>query len=475
MSVDYDLVIIGATATARAAAMAALNRQVRVVAVLPTATYQHHPQRDLYPYALLQAAKFHHITRSRQQQPASYPWKYAMAAIDRLDRQSNWSLLEAMGIETIVGDGEFCRRPQLAFNVANRSLCARAYLIATGAQPAYPLISGLQEVGYVDLDRLPTVSDRQLPLHWAIVGTEAIGVELAQALARLGHQVSLVVDTAQILPYEAPEVGALIQAQLEADGVEIYLQAAVTSVSRDGGAKLVAFNNETIAVDEIFVALPERPLVEPLNLLGVGVDYDRNGISIDNTLQTSHPQIYACGSACGNVNGGYRSDSLNRYEAKIAVRNALARGGKTKIDYDSYQRLPWAVYTDPPLARVGLSGAASANRQQAIVLRGYFQAVPAAILANTTTGFCQMVVSRSGKILGAEIVGPNAPELIQFLALAIQQQLKIDDLINHPRLSPSYIDCIYAAARSWQLDRYEYRRQSSWWQRWLDWWQHRLR
>jgi pyruvate/2-oxoglutarate dehydrogenase complex dihydrolipoamide dehydrogenase (E3) component len=455
LTLEYDLVIIGATAAARVAAIEAVNLQARVALILPQSpSGQVHPQSDFYPYALAQIAKTHQPNRGRLQSPSSYPWKYAYTAIDRLEQQSSPALLGAMGVDTIVGTGEFCRRPKLAFNVNQRYLHARAYLIATGSVSHYPMIPGIQAAGYLTLDRLPSLIDREIPLRWAIIGSESIGVELAQTLAKLGCQVKLIVETEQILPYEDLDLANLIQAQLEADGVRIYLETIVTKVSGDDKSKSVEIGDESIAVDEIFIALPDRPFLEPFNLVGLGVDYTDKGISIDNKLRTSHRQIYACGSVCGNVLGGYHSQSLTQYEAKIAVQNAL-NWRKTKVDYSSYNHLPWAVYTDPPLARVGMTIGAATNspRRDLIILQKYLKTCPQAILNNITSGLCQIVVTRNGKILGAEIVGQNAPELIQILALAIQQKLKITDLTTFPCLSPSYTEFIYQAAQEWHTYR----------------------
>jgi pyruvate/2-oxoglutarate dehydrogenase complex dihydrolipoamide dehydrogenase (E3) component len=451
LSVEYDLVIIGATAAATAAAIEAVNLQARVALILPQLSgEQPHPQHDFYPYALAQIAQTDRFNQRTLQQPSSYPWKYANLAIDRLEQQSSPAMLAAMGVDTIAGVGEFCRRPHLAFNINQRYLRARAYLIATGSVAAYPLIPGLQAVGYLTIDRLNSVIDREIPLRWAIIGTESVGVELAQTLTRLGCKVTLIVETEQLLPYEDLELANLIQTQLEADGVQIYLETTVTRVSGEVRSKLVMVGDRSISVDEIFIALPDRPLLEPFNLIGVGVDYTDKGISIDNKLRTSHPKIYACGSVCGNVLGGYHSQSLTQYEAKIAVRNAL-RWRKIKVDYNSYNSFPWAVYTDPPLARVGMTidTATNSNRRDLIILQKYLKTCPQAILANKTSGFCQIVVTHTGKILGAEIVGQNAPELIQILAFAIQQKIKITNLINFPCLSPSYTEFIYQTAQEW--------------------------
>jgi pyruvate/2-oxoglutarate dehydrogenase complex dihydrolipoamide dehydrogenase (E3) component len=453
---DYDLVIIGATTAARAAAIEALRLKARVALVLPAlGNLQAHPQSDLYPHALAQIAAANRSNQLRLQQPVSYPWKYANLAIDRIEQQASPALLATRGVDVVFGNGAFSRRPKLAFNVEHRSLRARAYLVATGSMSHYPLIPGLQETGYLVVDKLPSLVDLPIPLRWAIIGEEAIGVELSQTLARLGCQVTLLVATEQILPYEDPDLASLIQAQLEADGVQIYLETPVTAISHDLKSKLVSFGTDLLAVDEIFIALPDRPLVESFNLVGVGVEYNEKGISIDKKLRTSHPQIYACGSVCGNVLGGYRSNSLTEYEAKIAVRNALS-WRKTKIDYNSYNSLPWAVYTDPPLARVGMtiSTATNSRRRDLFILEQDFKTSTQAVFTNKTSGSCQIIVSSSGRILGAAIVGQNAPELIQTLALAIQHHLKITDLTAFPSLSPSYSEIIDRTAQAWyEIDR----------------------
>jgi pyruvate/2-oxoglutarate dehydrogenase complex dihydrolipoamide dehydrogenase (E3) component len=334
--------------------------------------------------------------------------------------------------------------------IDGRFIRAKSYLIASGSIPANPQIPGLEEIDYLTIDRLTEIAEMAIPQYWAIIGAETIGVELAQTLAKLGCQVTLIVETEQILPNEDRKFSSYIQAQLEADGVRIYLVTNVMAVMQNGASKLVVLDSESIAVDEIFIALPERPLIEPFNLTEVGVAYDRKGISIDNKLRTSNPNIYACGSVCGNVLGGYRSDGLTQSEAKIAVHNALS-WRKTKVNYNSYNSFPWAVYTEPPLARVGMKidEAIQSKRKDIIILEQYFKNCPQAIISNATTGLCQIIATHKGDILGAAIVGQNAPELIQIIALAIQHNLKITDLKTFPSLSPSYTELIDLTLEEW--------------------------
>jgi pyruvate/2-oxoglutarate dehydrogenase complex dihydrolipoamide dehydrogenase (E3) component len=472
LTLEYDLVIIGATAAARTAAIEAVNLRARVALILPpAASWQAQTHHELYPQALAQIAKSSLATRSPLQLPANDPWQYAYLANDRIEQQSGQSLLAAKGVDVITGIGEFCRRPQLAFSINHRYLHARSYLMATGAVAHYSSIPGIQAVGYLTLDRLPSLADAEIPRRWAIIGSESIGVELAQTLARLGCQVQLIVETAQILPYENLELAQLIQAQLEADGVQIHVSTIVSKVGQTDQGKILLTGSEAIAVDEIFMALPDRPLLEPFNLVGVGVEYSDQGISIDRQLRTSHRQIYACGSVCGNVVGGYHSQSLTEYEAKIAVKNALSRR-KTNIDYQSYNYLPWAIYTDPPLARVGMTIAAaeSHHRHQPIILRQDFKTFPQAIMDNSSTGYCKIIITPHGKILGAEIFGQTAPELIHIIALAIQQKLNIADLTTFPYLSPTYAEVLYHLAQAWQTADRQHRHQRSLWRKLLPWW-----
>jgi pyruvate/2-oxoglutarate dehydrogenase complex dihydrolipoamide dehydrogenase (E3) component len=448
LSVDYDLVVIGTTIAAQQAAIAAVNLKARVALVLPEITNIHpHPHADLYHHALGKMAKTNRPNQLRLNHPASYPWLYAQTAIENLAMQYNPALLAAKGVDTIVGNGEFCRRPKLAFNVNRRYLRASSYLVATGSIPPHRAIPGLKVTGYLTAYNLHTIAPDRIPLRWTIIGEEVIGVELAQTLAYLGCQVKLIVSTPQILPEEDPDIAYLIQAQLEADGVEIYLDSNVIQIERINEEQIIDIGADKIATDIIFLALPERPAIEGLNLVGIGVDYDDKGIGVDRQLRTSHRRVYACGSVCGNIVGGYRGDRVTIYEAEIAVKNALF-GEKNRVNY---QGLPWAIYTDPPLARMGMSPAEanSYRRGKYQVLKQYFKVTSSAIFDNFPSGLCQIVVNHQGQIFGATIVGANAPDLVQFLTLAVHQRLNITDLLSLPGLSPTYTDIIARTAQEW--------------------------
>lgn len=442
MSVDYDLVIVGNTAAAQVAAATAVNLSARVALVLPhsaTSCYAY-----LYPHALQQAS-----LQQSAHWDAHYPWQYAQATVGHFAHRVAPVLLAAKGVDIINGSGEFSQKSQLAFHTDQRRLTAHKYLLAMGSQPQIFNIPGLSQTGYLTIGTLSTVAkNEKIPRRWAIIGTEAIGVELAQTLCRLGCRVTLLLESEQILPEEDPEAVAVIQAQLEAAGVILVTQVVVTKVGIKEGAKYLVVNNQNIYVDEIFLAAPDLPLVDNLRLGNVGVEYDDQGILVNQKLETSNKHILACGSVCGKVLGGYYNEHLAEYEAKLAVHNALTPRPQTT----KYVHIPWVVFSDPQLARVGLTVEAAQRRFQRrlVVLQANYLDNPKAMMAENNVGFIKMVVRRNGQIVGATIVGPDAAESIQIIGLAIRQRLHIETLSRFPGVNLTHTHLVVAAAQQWQ-------------------------
>jgi pyruvate/2-oxoglutarate dehydrogenase complex dihydrolipoamide dehydrogenase (E3) component len=443
LPVDYDLVIVGNTPVAQMAATAAVKLSARVALVLPyraTSCYAY-----LYPHALQQAS----LQQSAAHWDAHYPWQYAQATVGHFAHRVAPVLLAAQGVDIINGNGEFSQKSQLVFQTDQRRLTAQKYLLAMGSQSQIFNIPGLSQAGYLTLETLSTVvKNEKIPRRWAIVGTEAIGVELAQTLCRLGCRVTLLVESEQVLPEEDPEAVAIIQAQLEAAGVILVTQVVVTKVGIQEGAKYLVVNDQNIYVDEIFLAAPARPLVEYFGLSNVGVEYDDQGILVNKRLETSNKQILACGSVCGKVLGGYYNEHLAEYEAKLAVHNALT----SQPQSTKYFHIPWVVFSDPQLARVGLTVASAQRRfqQRFVVLQADYLDNPKAMMAETNVGFIKIVVRRNGQIVGAMIVGPDAAESLQIIGLAIRQRLHIETLSSFPGVNLTHTHLVVAAAQQWQ-------------------------
>ncbi len=462
MAVEYDLIVIGASTEGIFAAATAASLHARVALVEQQFEVHSSDSEAIYSRTLS------HITRllgqlSNATQLSFSPVcanleatatpqiqltevkSWAKEVISLLAEQNSPAILSSLGVDVIPGTGEFCRLPYQAFSVKRRRLRARAYLIATGSRPAIPPLEELEHIGYLTSDALWEENNlNSFPDRLAIVGGTPIAVELAQNLARLGKNIFLVLESDRVLPAEDPEASRLIQAQLEAEGVQILAASPVTQVKLIENHKWVQAGDRAIEVDEILLAQGRQPNVEGLNLEGVGVKFGRLGIQLNKKLQTSNPCIYAC----GDVAGGYRFAHIAQYEASIAVKNALFLPW-FKVDY---RIIPWAIFTTPQLARVGMTEAQARRRygKEVWVVQQYFKSIAQAQILGETSGFCKLVVRGNGEILGAYLIGAEAAESIGTIALAIKHQIKVEAIANLANPFPTLSEIVNKTAREWQ-------------------------
>jgi pyruvate/2-oxoglutarate dehydrogenase complex dihydrolipoamide dehydrogenase (E3) component len=449
LAVDYDLVIIGNTYAARVAAQQAAER-ARVALVMPPTPLD--TGSHFYPHALYQAS-LHGANRSPH-----YPWQYAATAINHLTSDIALPMLAAKGVDIVEETGSFQRLPKLSFNTARRSLRGRKYLLAMGSQPStdYP-IAGLAATGYLTAASLSQVLKRSdVPRRWAIIGDEAIGVEMAQALRCLGYEITLIVAADRILPREDPDAVATIQFQLEASGVKLITNAIVSEAGNQDGSKYVIVNRRIIHIEEIFVAVQEQPWVDSFDLVAARVDYDDLGVRVDIKMETSNPAVYACGSVCGTAPGGYYGEHLAEYEAQLAVNNALSRktrspGAQAKLSA-KLDHIPWTIFSYPQIARIGITEATARERfqQRMMVLRSYYHDNAKALLTESDQGFVKLMVRPNGYLVGATVVGEDAAELVQILALAVWQKVRIDVLADFPGITITHSRLLVEAARQWK-------------------------
>ncbi len=315
--------------------------------------------------------------------------------------------------------------------VNTEKITSRTTIIATGSHPAHPQIEGLAEVGYLTNEDVFQLTN--LPASLLIVGGGPVGVELGQALARLGVQVTLVQGPERILPREELDVSESITRVLQSEGVTVQTKARVLRAEQHGskkrvtvkqGEQLVAFET-----DEILLAAGRQANVDELNLEAAGVVYTKQGIKVDSYLRTSKANIFAL----GDVIGGYLFTHVAAYQAGVAVRNALLPVGKKKADY---RVLPWCTFTDPEAARVGLTylEAQQCHRQVRVITFPWAD-IDRAQTEQATTGFIKLVLAgKKEEIVGVHMVGAHAGELLGEIALAMQHHLTISDILAaiHP-------------------------------------------
>lgn len=461
MTIDYDVVIIGGSLAGYYAALAATQLRATVALVEPKVDYgftARHALSEIGKLAqkLNDAASFGihaRHTDTSEECHISMAWQeamlYAQCIASNLKEQHSSGILAALGVDIIVGSGQFQSSPQLAFAVNNRLLRARTYLLASGSRPQIPEIEGLQATGYLTLYNLwQSLQGGTLPKNWVIIGGIPQSIEIAQTLARFGCSVTLVVKHSYVLPNIDPEIAILLQAQLEVEGVRVLTERRVTQVRLIENKKWIQAGDKAIETDEILVVTGQQPNLESLNLATVGVKWHRRSLVVNDKLQTTNHRIYAC----GDVIGGYDFANIANYEAKIALNNALFFP-RLQVDYRS---IPWAIFSVPMVAQVGLTEAQAKrlfSQDEILVLRQYFKTVAAAQIRDETTGICKLIVLKNGEILGASILGAEAGELINLIALAMSQKIKVKDLANLSPVYPSFSEILEQAAREWSKQR----------------------
>ncbi|MGE3066808.1 MAG: FAD-dependent oxidoreductase [Hyphomicrobiaceae bacterium] len=296
---------------------------------------------------------------------------------------------------------------------------ARRFVIATGSTPATPPIPGLATVPHFTNE---TIFDNTDAIdHLIIVGGGPIGLELAQAYRRLGSRVT-VLEAMTALAKAEPELIDVVLNRLRAEGVVLREGVRVERVEGSPEAIRVHISEggvpEVLSGSHLLIATGRKPNIADLNLETAGVKHDARGIKVGKGLVTSNRKVFAI----GDVAGGAQFTHLANYHAGIVLRRALFRW-PAKVNPDL---VPSVTFTDPELARVGLSEDEARQRSGGIrIYRWPYHENDRAQAERTTEGFVKVVTDRKGRIMGAAIVGAEAGELIQMWSLAISQGLNI--------------------------------------------------
>lgn len=462
MAVDYDLVVIGATPAGIYAAVTAAQLKVRVALVtqqvMPlTSVVGHRPVLELARTVrqvkrAQQLGVVHDVALPTQSDLSQQVANWSIATTRALSDRYSLASTAAQGVEIVDGSGAFYRKPILGFEVAGRSLRSRRYLLALPSQPTIPQIQGLSEVGYLIVDQLL----QKLPLlpsqaRLILIGANSTAAELAQALNILGFQIVLIVPGDRLLPQLDPEAVQLVQAQLEAEGVQIMTHAAINQVQQLNHKKRVGVGAITLEVDEIVLAMGQTSQTAGLNLEAADVHLQNGAIALDLRLRTTNPKVYACTNL--SFLAGDSDPCLERRYAELAVQNALFAPFASKL----HQALlpSGIVATEPTCAWVGMTEASARKRygKNVVVLRQWFKAITQAQLRGETTGLCKLVLRQNGEIVGAAVVGAEAQEWIGALALAMQQTIPLQKLAQLPLPTPSFAEILHQAAQAWKQQR----------------------
>ncbi len=374
------------------------------------------------------------------------------ATIDRIAPHDSVERYRALGVECLRGEARVLSpwtvEVTRAEGGAVERLHARHLIIATGADPVVPEIAGLAPGRALTTQTLWAIRD--LPRRFLVLGGGPVGCELAQAFQRLGSAVTLVERAERLLPREEPEASAEVRRALEADGVRVLTGASLASVQ--GGTHAHVLSSDTqvvIEFDQLLCALGRRSRVEGVGLDGLGLARDADGtLRVDEWMRTSEPGVFACGDVA-------TADRLTHVAGQMAWHatfNALF-GVLWPLRIDR-RAIPRCVFTDPEVARVGLTRSEAEQAGIKVVCTRYeMSALDRAIIEEQTRGFVMVLTAQgSDRIVGATVVGARAGELISLLTLAIREKLGLRRLMSMMIAYPGWTDAARAVASQWQRD-----------------------
>ncbi|MGH3440817.1 MAG: mercury(II) reductase [Nitriliruptorales bacterium] len=455
---DYDLVVIGAGSAAFAAAITAADAG-RTVALVEAATIGGTcvnvgcvPSK-----ALLRAGELRgqvaanpfagiDVTANGVDLAALVAQKDEL--VDALRQAKYVDLVDDYGFDVLHGFARFVDPDTI--DVDGRRVRARAFLVATGASAWAPPIPGLEDAGH--LTSTTALELKEVPARLAVIGANAIGLELGQFFAHVGSQVTFLDVAERIAPFEEPEVSDAMTQYLVDEGATVHAGAAITRVESDGDLRRIVAEVDgaevVVEVDEILVATGRRANTDGLGLDAAGVEVDgRGAIVVDGSLGTSNPRVWAAGDV---VAGSPQFVYVSAHHGALAADNALAGAGR-EVDYTG---LPRVTFTAPQIASAGLTEA-QAREQGHDVKTSLLplEHVPRALVNRDTRGLVKLVADRgTDRLLGASVLADAGGEVIQTAVIAIRQGMTTAELAAtfHPYLT--MVEGLKLAAQTFDRD-----------------------
>lgn len=353
-----------------------------------------------------------------------------------------------LGVDVYIGSGKFIGPDSI--EVGGKQLRFKKAAVCTGARAAAPQIPGISDAGYLTNETVFSLT--ALPKRLAVIGGGPMGCELAQAFARLGSRVTVIERGGQLLPREDADAAEIVRQSLEKDGVAVRLRSTILKIEKKGSDKIITADDggksETLTIDEILVGVGRAPNVEGLDLEKAGIAYNsRNGVRVNDLLQTSNPRVYAAGDICSSYKFTHAADAM----ARIVIANALFKA-KQKA---SALVIPWCTYTDPEVGHVGLyEKDAQEEGMDVQTLTVPLSDVDRALLDGETEGFARVhLKKRTDKILGATIVARHAGEMINEISLAMTSGLGLASIGRTIHPYPTQAEAIKKLADAYNRTR----------------------
>ncbi len=348
---------------------------------------------------------------------------------------------EKLGVNVITEFGRFIS--PIEVQAGDTIIKARRFVIATGSSPFVPPIPGLDTVRHYTNEDIFQLTEQ--PEHLIIIGGGPIGMEMAQAHQRLGCKVT-VIEGLKALHNDDPEIAAIALERIRAEGVQIVEGAMASEIIAKNGITVKTKDGRSFSGSHLLVAMGRKPNIDSLDLDKAGINFERTGISVGANMKSSNKRVYAI----GDVAGGLQFTHMAGYHAGVIIKSALF-GLPSK---SSNAHIPWATYTDPEIAQVGLTEAKAIEKHGDLVevLRFNYAENDRARAELNTTGLIKVMVVK-GRPVGASIVGTQAGEHISLWSLVIANKLKIGAVAAMVSPYPTYAEISKRAAGSYYTPR----------------------
>lgn len=368
--------------------------------------------------------------------------------ISKIEPHDSVERYQSLGVDVIQGEGRITSPWTVEVN--GQTLNTRNIIIATGGRPFVPPITGLDQIDYLTSENLWQLNS--LPKRLVVLGGGPIGSEMAQAFCRLGSEVWQVERGAHIMGREDPDVAAMVQQRFETDGIHVLVNTSAVAVetNADGETALVCEQDkETLKLpfDNIIIAVGRKANTSGFGLEELGITLDKRGtVATNDYLQTDFPNIYAV----GDVAGPYQFTHTAAHQAWFAAVNSLfSMFWKFRADY---RVIPWATFTDPEVARVGLNETDAKAQDIAYELTTYgIDDLDRAIADSSDYGVVKVLtVPGKDRILGVTIVGEHAGDLIAEYVLAMKNKLGLNKILGTIHIYPTLSESNKYAAGEWK-------------------------
>lgn len=370
--------------------------------------------------------------------------------IQRIEPHDSVERFTELGVNCIKGNARLVSPWEVEIDGEVRS--ARNIIVASGARPLVPPIPGLEDIAYLTSDNLWEL--QQLPGRLLVMGGGPIGCELAQAFRSLGSEVTLVDMALQILPREDSEVASHVSDVFSRQGINVLANHRAVAFHSEDGQDCIELESggETrrIGFDSVLVAVGRKPNTEGLDLERLGIELNANGtIAVDEYLRTAMPPVLAC----GDVAGPYQFTHMASHQAWFAAVNALfGRFRKFRVDYSV---VPWATFTDPEVARVGLNERDAIEQHIPYELSRFeLDDLDRAIADGEDQGFVKVLtVPGKDRILGVTIVGYHAAEMLPEFVLAMKHGIGLNKILGTIHVYPTLSEANKFVAGEWRKAR----------------------